>query len=140
MAGPRLVQRERAPELYCPLTRKLSLHYRGWTMKNAPHPTTRPGLVLPAILLFAIAGCAEVEFRIGTPSSARGGSAVSESMGKIIRLDPRFDEIVPKGAAIEKLAEGFAWSEGPVWLPEEKAVLFSDIPNNRIMRLSLIHI
>ena len=67
-------------------------------MKNTTQHTMRPGLVLPAILLFAVAGCAEVEFRIGTPSSARGGSATSNSMGKIIRLDPRFDEIVPKSA------------------------------------------
>ena len=57
----------------------------------------RPGLLLPAILLFAIAGCAEVEFRFGTPSSVRGDPETSkgESMGKIIRLDPRFDELVP---------------------------------------------
>ena len=105
-------------------------------MKNATHPSTRPGLVLPAILLFAVAGCAEVEFRVGTPSSVRGGSAAGKGMGKIIRLDPRFDEIVPKGASIEKLAGGFAWSEGPVWLPKEEAVLFSDIPNSKLMQWS----
>ncbi|MEE3054519.1 MAG: SMP-30/gluconolactonase/LRE family protein, partial [Planctomycetota bacterium] len=101
-------------------------------MKN----TTHFGVSLSAIILLLITGCAEVEFRIGSPRNVRGGKAAAEnaSMGKIIRLDPRFDELVPKGAVIEKLAGGFAWSEGPVWLPNEKAVLFSDIPNNRVMR------
>jgi hypothetical protein len=34
---------------------------------------------------------------------------------RIIRLDPRFDELVPKNAVIEKVADGFAWVEGPAW-------------------------
>ena len=57
-----------------------------------------------------------------------------EKMGKITKLDDRFDKLVPKDAFIEKLATGFKWSEGPLWLPKEKAVIFSDIPNNRVMR------
>lgn len=54
------------------------------------------------------------------------------TMGKIVRLDPRFDELVPKGAKIEKLADGFKWSEGPVWIKDGGYLLFSDIPRNRI--------
>ena len=105
-------------------------------MKYSTHISTRLGVSLSAIILLLSAGCAEVEFRIGTPSHLRGGKepVKNAGMGKIIRLDPRFDDLVPKGATIEKLASGFAWSEGPVWLPNEKAVLFSDIPNNRVMR------
>ena len=56
------------------------------------------------------------------------------TLGSIERLDPRFDAIVPKDAAIEVLASGFVWAEGPVWLKQEKAILFSDIPRNRVMR------
>ena len=48
------------------------------------------------------------------------------------RKDPRFDTLVPKGAALEQLAAGFAWSEGPVWDRKTGALLFSDIPNNVI--------
>ena len=55
-------------------------------------------------------------------------------LGSIERLDPRFDAIVPKDAVIEVLASGFVWAEGPVWHKQEKAVLFSDIPRNRVMR------
>lgn len=58
------------------------------------------------------------------------------TVGKVERFDPRFDDLVPNGAAIEKLAEGFAWTEGPAWLPARKLLIFSDIPNNRIVQWS----
>ena len=48
------------------------------------------------------------------------------------RRDPRFDALVPKGATLEQLGAGFAWSEGPVWDRKAGALLFSDIPNNVI--------
>jgi gluconolactonase len=38
--------------------------------------------------------------------------------------------------AVERIATGFRWAEGPVYFPAGRYVLFSDIPNNRIMRLS----
>jgi gluconolactonase len=56
------------------------------------------------------------------------------TLGTIERLDPRFDKLVPPGAVLEKLAEGFKWSEGPVWVRDGQCVLFSDIPNNRVMK------
>lgn len=56
------------------------------------------------------------------------------TMGSIQRIDPRFDTLVPRDAVLEKLAEGFKWSEGPVWVREGACVLFSDIPNNRVMK------
>ena len=46
----------------------------------------------------------------------------------IERLDPAFDQLVAKEAKVEKLAEGFTWSEGPVWL--NNSVIFSDVPEN----------
>ena len=39
----------------------------------------------------------------------------SPTLGTIERLDPRLDQIVPKDARVERIAEGFDWSEGPVW-------------------------
>jgi gluconolactonase len=56
------------------------------------------------------------------------------TVGSIERLDPRFDQLVPPGAQIEKLAQGFIWSEGPVWMREGSYLLFSDIPRNSVMR------
>jgi gluconolactonase len=50
-------------------------------------------------------------------------------------LDPRFDDIKPPfNAAVERLATGFRWAEGPVWFGDGRYLLWSDIPNNRIMR------
>jgi gluconolactonase len=60
------------------------------------------------------------------------------TIGSIERLDPRFDKLVPPGAVLEKLAEGFKWAEGPIWFDADAAgyLLFSDIPNNVVMKWS----
>jgi gluconolactonase len=50
-------------------------------------------------------------------------------------LDKRFKGSAGTGA-VERLATGFRWAEGPVYFPAGRYLLFSDIPNNRIMRLS----
>ena len=52
-----------------------------------------------------------------------------ESVVKIIRLDPAFDALVAKDAHIEKVAGGFAFTEGPLWRPEGPR-WFSDVPGN----------
>jgi gluconolactonase len=49
-------------------------------------------------------------------------------------LDPRFRAMVLPNAPLEKLADGFRWLEGPVWFADLRCLLFSDIPNDRIMR------
>ncbi|HET9190135.1 MAG TPA: SMP-30/gluconolactonase/LRE family protein [Rudaea sp.] len=49
-------------------------------------------------------------------------------------LDPRFRSMVLPNAPLEKLADGFRWLEGPVWFADMQCLLFSDIPNDRIMR------
>ena len=53
----------------------------------------------------------------------------------LVRVDPALDAIVPATPTIEKLAEGFQFTEGPVWLPDG-ALLFSDPNANRIYRWS----
>ena len=55
---------------------------------------------------------------------------------RIVRKDPRFDGLVPKDAVVEKLADGYAWTEGPVWDKAKARLLFSDIPGNRIISWS----
>ena len=47
--------------------------------------------------------------------------------------DPRFASFFPDGAVLEKIATGFVWCEGPVWIDELAELRFSDIPNNRMM-------
>jgi gluconolactonase len=53
---------------------------------------------------------------------------------RIVRLDPRFDRLVPPAARLEKIAGGFSWVEGPVWNRTGKYLLFTDIPNNAVYR------
>ena len=55
----------------------------------------------------------------------------SGGLGAILRLDPALDEIVAADARIEKVAGGFKFTEGPVWI-HDGYLLFSDIPNNVI--------
>jgi gluconolactonase len=48
--------------------------------------------------------------------------------------DPRFAGRVIFNAAIERIATGLRWAEGPVWFGDQRCLLWSDIPNNRVMR------
>jgi gluconolactonase len=53
----------------------------------------------------------------------------------IVTLDPRFDAVKPPAnAAVERLYTGCRWSEGPVWFGDLRVLLWSDIPNNRILK------
>src|SRR5215207_3352282 len=49
-------------------------------------------------------------------------------------LDPSFANYRIFSAAVERLATGLRWAEGPVWFGDARCLLWSDIPNNRIMR------
>ncbi len=53
---------------------------------------------------------------------------------RVISLDPRFDRLKLPLAGVERLATGCRWNEGPVWFGDARCLLWSDIPNNRIMR------
>jgi gluconolactonase len=50
----------------------------------------------------------------------------------VVALDDGMERIVDKNAKIEKLASGFAFTEGPVWNSSENYLLFSDIPANTV--------
>ena len=49
-------------------------------------------------------------------------------------LDPRFASYRLGNAAIERLYTGARWLEGPVWFGDSRSLVFSDIPNNRMLR------
>jgi gluconolactonase len=49
-------------------------------------------------------------------------------------LDDRFERYVITQAKVERLATGFRWAEGPVWFGDARCLVWSDIPDNRMMR------
>ena len=76
-----------------------------------------------AVLLFPLA----IAVACGGPDEPAAPGA-----GAILRVDPRLDALVPADARIEKLADGFVFTEGPVWIQSESRLLFSDVRANAI--------
>src|SRR5688500_18265634 len=62
--------------------------------------------------------------------------AVKIENAKIDRWDPAMDAIVPKDWKIEKLAQGFGWAEGPIWVKDGNYLLFTDVPGNKMWKWS----
>lgn len=56
--------------------------------------------------------------------------------GSIEKLDPSLETLISNDAKVEVLAEGYKWSEGPVWIESEKMLLYSDVPTNTIYKWS----
>ena len=77
---------------------------------------------------------AKLEFETGS----KGPVAVTPHEVNVVveRVDPAIDAIVPPNAKLFKLAEGFAFTEGPVWVRDGGYLLFSDPNENTIYRYS----
>ncbi len=69
-----------------------------------------------------------------SPAGARWQPAASYPDPAIEILDPSFAKYRVFNAAVERLAIGFRWCEGPVWFGDGRYLLWSDIPNDRILR------
>lgn len=68
-----------------------------------------------------------------TPSAGLGSGRTA--IGQIIRHNVELAKtLLPDSARLEVLSEGFEWSEGPLWVPSENMLLFSDIPVNTIYK------
>jgi gluconolactonase len=57
-------------------------------------------------------------------------------MEGIIEFDKRFSTLLKPDTSLVRLATGAIWSEGPVYFHEDDSVIWSDIPNNRLLRWS----
>lgn len=78
------------------------------------------------LALVPLTGCSMAE----TPDGD-----ILRRIGEIHRVSPALDRLVPPLTQFDVLAEGFAWSEGPLWIPEDGGyVIFSDIPPNCTMK------
>ena len=94
---------------------------------NAIRPLT---LALAALLL---AGCQHThKNHHSLPASIK--SHQGESFGTLEVNDPVFFTLIELTSPIQKLASGFDWSEGPVWMKQGGFLLFSDVPSNTVYR------
>jgi gluconolactonase len=89
----------------------------------------RPHLLRLVALCAALAGVLSV-------SSCRALKA-PPSVGAVQRLDPAIDALIAPDARIEQIADGFDWSEGPVWRRSGGYLLFTDVPMNTIYQWQL---
>ena len=87
----------------------------------------------PAYELLAQCAAAQIEQALAASAPMK---AMYPSMGTIERLDPRFDKLVPRDAVLEKLAEGFKWSEGPIWIAPRTTLLAATC-SSRTFRIML---
>jgi gluconolactonase len=83
-----------------------------------------------------IAGAAAAaEFSMGgIVSNAMAADPVRYPDPSFKVLDPRFQSLILGNAAVERIATGMRFCEGPVWFGDGRYLLWSDIPNDRIMR------
>ena len=78
-------------------------------------------LTFAFLMLLFLVGCSSTEY---------------PTTGSVQVIDSQMNRIIAPGTLPEILAEGFEWSEGPLWLPKLGKVIFSDIPNNSIFEWS----
>ena len=78
-------------------------------------------------LAVALGGCSRTDAPERAPARAPAAAAAT---GSVVRLDPALDAIVPANAAVEKVAGGFQFTEGPLWRPSEGRLWFSDVVGN----------
>ncbi len=67
-----------------------------------------------------------------TEQQADGSDMKAPEPPYLETMDPALDQLIRPGTEVEILAEGFVWTEGPLWLEEENMLIFSDIPPNTI--------
>jgi len=88
-------------------------------------------LVIVAALLM---GCKSGKNEARGSAERPQGKASFATLGSIERRDKALDDLIAPDAKIEKLAEGFDWSEGPVWMKKGGYLLFSDVPRNVVLK------
>jgi len=81
------------------------------------------------LVLLVLAAVARFDISLAQPQPAKPIQQID-----IVRLDPRFDKLVPINVKVERIVSGRTWVEGPVWRKQEKYLLFSDIPTNSIIK------
>ena len=66
--------------------------------------------------------------------SRRAGAGSGYPDPAVLVLDPLFKAIRVFNAAVDRIATGCRWAEGPVWFGDHQCLIWSDIPNDRMLR------
>src|SRR5437667_10524207 len=90
---------------------------------------------MPIIKATAIFAVALLTIACSTAPSPSPAPEKPATVGSIVRLEPAFDELVPADAQLEKLADGFTFTEGPIWRPSG-VLWFSDVVGNVVRQRS----
>src|ERR1700754_1345958 len=69
-----------------------------------------------------------------TGHMSAGYAQAAKPLISLKQIDPQFSSIVSKTARAEILADGFLWSEGPLWIENHKMFLFSDVKKNIVYK------
>ena len=90
-------------------------------------------LLIPAVSAFCFASCHSGS---GKQSAAKKANSIVQKTAerKILILDPEALNILDSSAAIEVIARGFKWTEGPLFISKGNYLLFSDVPANKIYK------
>ena len=88
---------------------------------------------LPLVVLVSL-GSALVLAAAPAPITSTTAPYPKDAKSAVESYDPAFAALVDADAVVENLGSGFRWSEGPLWDPAQGALLFSDVPENRVYR------
>jgi gluconolactonase len=96
--------------------------------KTWPYMATVMAIGIVAAYLFSLKN-AEADLE-----ASRGGYGVVSTISpiKVDRLDASASRIIPSDAQLEKVADGFKWVEGPIWIKD--SLFFAEIPSNSIRK------
>ena len=88
------------------------------------------------LILVVLTGCQQAAKSTASAKAAAPGGARTTypTFGSVDRIDPALDTLLAPDAKIEKLAEGFIWSEGPIWFKHGNYLVFSDVPSNIVFK------
>jgi len=90
---------------------------------------TTAACVITALITIIFIACRDSPVTTPAQETVQAGKPAS-----LEKLDSAFDQLVHADAVIDTLAQGFEWSEGPVWIEELKTLIFSDVPANTIYK------
>lgn len=84
--------------------------------------------------LLKLSGIATASLLLSQKSIAAWAPSARYPDPSIVALDDSFRDYMVSSAKVEQIATGCRWAEGPVWFGDTRMLLWSDIPNNAVMR------